>query len=160
MGEEINDNLIDTDCRPANDTNVEENGETVEGGVKYYTLEEIRVHNMSSDTWLIIHDKVYDITGFLEEHPGGEEVLLEQGGTDATESFEDVGHSTDAREMLEQYFIGELHMDDRKKEPAKDANATNSGESSSSWTTWLIPAIAATVIGIVYRYYMFEHKSS
>eukprot|EP00064_Thunnus_orientalis_P006561 superscaffoldBa00000688_g6579 len=122
MGEEINDNLIDTDCRPANDTNVEENGETVEGGVKYYTLEEIRVHNMSSDTWLIIHDKVYDITGFLEEHPGGEEVLLEQGGTDATESFEDVGHSTDAREMLEQYFIGELHM---------DANATNSGESSS-----------------------------
>ena len=44
------------------------------------------------------------------QHPGGEEVLLEQAGTDATESFEDVGHSTDAREMLEQYFIGELHM--------------------------------------------------
>ncbi|XP_053179540.1 cytochrome b5 isoform X1 [Scomber japonicus] len=160
MGEEINDNLVNTDSIPANNTNVEENGETVEGTVKYYTLEEIRVHNMNSDTWLIIHDKVYDITGFLEEHPGGEEVLLEQGGTDATESFEDVGHSTDAREMLEQYYIGELHMDDRKKEPTKDVNVTNSGESSSSWTTWFIPAVAATVAGIVYRYYMFEHKSS
>lgn len=44
------------------------------------------------------------------QHPGGEEVLLEQAGADATESFEDVGHSTDAREMLQQYFIGELHM--------------------------------------------------
>lgn len=36
--------------------------------------------------------------------------MLEQGGSDATESFEDVGHSTDAREMLQQYYIGELHM--------------------------------------------------
>jgi len=44
------------------------------------------------------------------QHPGGEEVLLEQGGADATESFEDVGHSTDAREMLQQYYVGELHM--------------------------------------------------
>ncbi|KAM7406125.1 hypothetical protein PAMP_000524 [Pampus punctatissimus] len=158
MGEEINDNLINTEKRPANNANVEENGET-DGCVKYYTLEEIRVHNMNSDTWLIIHDKVYDITSFLEEHPGGEEVLLEQGGADATESFEDVGHSTDAREMLQQYYIGELHMDDRKKEKPKDVEVTNSGE-SSSWTTWLIPAIVATVVGIVYRFYTFEHKSS
>ena len=67
MGEEINDNLINTCTGPANNTNVEENGETGESGVKYYTSEEIIEHNMSSDTWLIIHDKVYDITGFLEE---------------------------------------------------------------------------------------------
>lgn len=31
------------------------------------------------------------------QHPGGEEVLIEQAGRDATEAFEDVGHSTDAR---------------------------------------------------------------
>lgn len=65
MGEKMNENLINNGKEPA--TNVEENGETVEDGVKYYTLEEIRVHNMISDTWLIIHDKVYDITRFLEE---------------------------------------------------------------------------------------------
>ncbi|KAM3625010.1 uncharacterized protein V6R79_005542 [Siganus canaliculatus] len=160
MGEEINENVIKTGDEPVDKTAVEEtNGETVEGGVKYYTLEEIRVHNMSNDTWLIIHDKVYDITGFLEEHPGGEEVLLEQAGADATESFEDVGHSTDAREMLEQYLVGELHMDDRKKETTKVEHNSNSGE-SSSWTTWLVPAIVATVVGIVYRFYMIEHKSS
>lgn len=159
MGEEINDNLIITGNGPGDNSNGGENGETVDSGVKYYTLEEIRVHNMSNDTWLIIHDKVYDITSFLEEHPGGEEVLLEQAGADATESFEDVGHSTDAREMLQQYYLGELHMDDRKKEKAKEAQATNSGE-SSSWSMWLIPAIAAAVVGIVYRFYVFEHKSS
>uniref|UniRef100_A0A9J8BS34 Cytochrome b5 type B n=1 Tax=Cyprinus carpio carpio TaxID=630221 RepID=A0A9J8BS34_CYPCA len=93
--------------------------ENTDSGVKYYTREEVQAHNTSKDTWLIIHDKVYDITGFMEEHPGGEEVLLEQAGADATESFEDVGHSTDAREMLQQYYIGELHMDDRKKESKK-----------------------------------------
>ncbi|KAM9861383.1 cytochrome b5 type B isoform 2-T2 [Aulostomus maculatus] len=159
MGEEVNETPIYANEKNPNNPNVEENGETVEGGVKYYTLEEIRTHNLSSDTWLIIHDKVYDITGFLEEHPGGEEVLLEQGGADATESFEDVGHSTDAREMLQQYFIGELHMDDRRQTNAKEEPVTNSGE-FSSWTTWLILAIAATAVGVMYRFYMIDHKSS
>lgn len=42
------------------------------------------------------------------QHPGGEEVLLEQGGNDATEPFEDIGHSTDARQMMESFKIGEL----------------------------------------------------
>ncbi|TMS01552.1 Cytochrome b5, partial [Larimichthys crocea] len=42
-------------------------------------------------------------------HPGGEEVLREQAGGNATESFEDVGHSTDAREMASSMVIGELH---------------------------------------------------
>ncbi|CAJ1049618.1 cytochrome b5 [Xyrichtys novacula] len=151
MGEEINENILNTGSGPANNTGVEEVSEPADCGVKYYTLEDIRIHNLSNDTWLIIHDKVYDITTFLEEHPGGEEVLLEQAGADATESFEDVGHSTDAREMLEQYYIGELHM---------ETENTNSGESSTSWTTWLIPAIVATVVGVMYRYYMLEHKSS
>nr|AGC39034.1 cyt-ifn fusion [synthetic construct] len=83
--------------------------------VKYYTLEEIQKHNHSKSTWLILHHKVYDLTKFLEEHPGGEEVLREQAGGDATENFEDVGHSTDAREMSKTFIIGELHPDDRPK---------------------------------------------
>lgn len=142
-----------------NSTNTEDSGET-EGGVKYFTLEEVRVHNMSDETWLIIHDKVYDITSFLEEHPGGEEVLMEAAGGDATESFEDVGHSIDAREMLQQYYIGELCKDDRKNEDLKGEHVTNSGKSSNTWTTWLIPVIVAVVVGVLYRYYTCEHKSS
>ncbi|KAF6722637.1 Cytochrome b5 type B [Oryzias melastigma] len=150
MGEEANDN--------SKSSGKNTNSETVDDALKYYTLEEIRVHNMSKDTWLIIHDKVYDISSFLEEHPGGEEVLLEQGGADATESFEDVGHSLDAREMLQQYYIGELHMDDRKMDK-KNVDASNSQE-SSSWTLWLIPAVIAVTLGILYRFFALENKSS
>lgn len=64
MGEGINEN---TSSGTANSKSNEKNGESADGGVKYYTLEDIRVHNMSNDTWLIIHNKIYDITSFLEE---------------------------------------------------------------------------------------------
>jgi cytochrome b involved in lipid metabolism len=39
---------------------------------------------------------------------GGEEVLLDVGGQDATEAFEDVGHSDEAREILDGLLIGDL----------------------------------------------------
>jgi Cytochrome b5-like Heme/Steroid binding domain len=39
---------------------------------------------------------------------GGEEVLLDVGGQDATEAFEDVGHSDEAREILEGLKVGKL----------------------------------------------------
>ncbi|XP_068199993.1 cytochrome b5 isoform X2 [Antennarius striatus] len=82
-------------------------------GVKFFRMSEIEEKNSSRSTWIIIDNKVYDVSSFLEEHPGGEEVLREQAGGDATESFEDVGHSSDAREMAGGMLIGELHPDDR-----------------------------------------------
>lgn len=42
------------------------------------------------------------------KHPGGDEILIEEGAKDATDAFEDVGHSPDARDMLKQYLIGEI----------------------------------------------------
>lgn len=51
---------------------------------------------------------VYNITKYLEDHPGGKEILIEVAGTDATEAFEEIGHSDEAREQLEPYFVGDL----------------------------------------------------
>ncbi|XP_060248000.1 cytochrome b5 type B isoform X2 [Meriones unguiculatus] len=90
------------------------NGEGCDPSVTYYRLEEVAKRNSAEETWMVIHGRVYNITRFLSEHPGGEEVLLEQAGADATESFEDVGHSPDAREMLKQYYIGDVHPSDLK----------------------------------------------
>ncbi|XP_048211181.1 cytochrome b5 type B isoform X1 [Perognathus longimembris pacificus] len=90
-----------------------------EASVTYYRMEEVAKHNTSKETWLVIHGRVYDVTGFLDEHPAGEELLLEQAGTDATESFEDIGHSPDAREMLKQYYIGDVHPNDLKPNGGK-----------------------------------------
>ncbi|KAH9362181.1 hypothetical protein HPB48_002159 [Haemaphysalis longicornis] len=87
----------------------------METEAKTYTLAEIEKHNEKNSAWLLIHNAVYDVTKFMEEHPGGEEVLLEQAGKHATEAFEDVGHSTDARELMKQYKIGDLCEEDQKK---------------------------------------------
>ncbi|MBZ3890372.1 Cytochrome b5 [Sciurus carolinensis] len=125
--------------------------------VKYYTLEEIQKHKDSKSTWVILHHKVYDLTKFLEEHPGGEEVLREQAGGDATENFEDVGHSTDARELSKTYIIGELHPDDRSKLAKPSESLITTVESTSSWwTNWVIPAISALAVALMYHFYMAE----
>ncbi|KAJ2245775.1 hypothetical protein GGI13_005706 [Coemansia sp. RSA 455] len=79
--------------------------------VKAYTGEEIQQHAKREDIWIVVHGKVYDVTKFLDEHPGGEEVILEHAGIDATEAFEDIGHSDDARELLKDYFIGDLEVE-------------------------------------------------
>ncbi|XP_060232957.1 cytochrome b5 isoform X1 [Meriones unguiculatus] len=91
------------------------------------------------------------------KHPGGEEVLREQAGGDATENFEDVGHSTDARELSKTYIIGELHPDDRSKIAKPSDTLVTTVESSSSWwTNWVIPAISALAVALMYRFYVAE----
>ncbi|XP_071340458.1 cytochrome b5 isoform X1 [Trachinotus anak] len=129
------------------------------GGVKYYRLSEIEEQNTFKSTWIIIHNKVYDVTKFLEEHPGGEEVLREQAGGNATESFEDVGHSSDAREMARDMVIGELHPDDRDKlaKPVETLVTTLKDE-TSWWSNWLIPSLVAAIITLMYRIYTTESE--
>ncbi|PYH57072.1 cytochrome b5-like heme/steroid binding domain-containing protein [Aspergillus niger CBS 101883] len=75
---------------------------------KEFTFQEVSAHNTKKDLYMVIHDKVYDCTSFVDEHPGGEEVLLDVGGQDGTEAFEDVGHSDEAREILDGLLVGKL----------------------------------------------------
>ncbi|KAL0327117.1 UNVERIFIED_CONTAM: cytochrome isoform A [Sesamum angustifolium] len=74
---------------------------------KIYTMEEASEHNTKDDCWVVVDGKVYDVSSYLDEHPGGDDVLLRATGKDATDEFED-GHSKTARELMEQYCIGEL----------------------------------------------------
>lgn len=61
---------------------------------------------------MIIHGKVYDVTAFLDEHPGGYDIVVAASGKDGTEDFEEIGHSTTAKEMLADYYIGEYEGGD------------------------------------------------
>ncbi|CAK43417.1 uncharacterized protein An01g00250 [Aspergillus niger] len=70
-----------------------------------YTLADIAKHNRKDDIWIAVHGQVFDITEYLQDHPGGVDVLLETAGSDATTAFEDVGHSEDSREILQEYLI-------------------------------------------------------
>ncbi|KAI9297344.1 cytochrome b5 [Neoconidiobolus thromboides FSU 785] len=78
---------------------------------KVFTKQEVSAHSSDSDLYLIVNGNVYDVTKFIQEHPGGEEVLLELGGQDATEAYLDIGHSESADKLLESYKVGTIDPD-------------------------------------------------
>ena len=73
-----------------------------------YTRDEVSMHYDEGDCWIIIAGKVYDVSSFLDEHPGGVEVIMEYAGLDATSDFEDLPHPAEAYNMLEKYLVGEI----------------------------------------------------
>lgn len=80
-----------------------------------YTLAQIAEHATSTDCWLAIEGKVYNVTPFIAsaKHPGGAAIL--QGcGKDATTLFNTrpmgsgTPHSDKARSFLPNFYIGKL----------------------------------------------------
>ena len=73
------------------------------------TAEELSKHNNEESMWVAVHGKVFDLTDFYMEHPGGWDVIEKAGGSDGTELFEDGDQHTKAsvRDML-KYYIGEF----------------------------------------------------
>ncbi|ETS78917.1 hypothetical protein PFICI_08770 [Pestalotiopsis fici W106-1] len=80
------------------------------------SLAQVAEHNKPDDVWFVVHNKVYDVTKYLEEHPGGSVILQEVAGKDATQEFEDVGHSDEANEHLEGLYIGDLPEEELAEE--------------------------------------------
>lgn len=87
---------------------------------KVYTLSEVARHASRNDCWAIISSDVYDLTEFINRHPGGDEILR-ACGTDATTLFnsrqtqdgQSVGsgipHSRAAVEQLAKLKIGTVN---------------------------------------------------
>lgn len=86
---------------------------------KTFTAEEVASHNSKNDCWTIISGQVYDLTEYINRHPGSDEILR-ACGAEATTLFDarqttdgkPVGsgapHSQAAREQLDRLKIGTL----------------------------------------------------
>ncbi|KAI0639264.1 FMN-dependent dehydrogenase-domain-containing protein [Trametes polyzona] len=71
-----------------------------------FSLDEVAKHNSQSSCWVIIKDKVYDVTEFLPDHPGGAKIILKYAGKDATSAYEPI-HPPDA---LDKNLPPENHL--------------------------------------------------
>lgn len=86
---------------------------------KTFTIDEVASHNSKTDCWTVISGQVYELTDFINRHPGGDEILR-ACGTDATTLFvsrttkdgQSIGsgtpHSQVAQEQLDQLKLGTL----------------------------------------------------
>ena len=85
------------------------------------TLEEVAKHDTKEDCYMIIGNSttggpmVYNISSYLEDHPGGSEILMAHAGQYADEEFEDLGHSQAAIDELKAFLVGPLDETDAAK---------------------------------------------
>lgn len=76
---------------------------------KSYTLSEVARHASASSCWTAINGKVYDVTDWINQHPGGPERILNLCGTDGSAAFDNQhgGQSRPAQELA-SFYIGDL----------------------------------------------------
>ncbi|KAJ7228304.1 FMN-dependent dehydrogenase-domain-containing protein [Mycena pura] len=73
-------------------------------------------HNSRESCWIIVHGKVYDVTEFLDEHPGGSKIILKYAGKDATQEYDPI-HPPDAitTNLPPEKHLGEVEPDTVEK---------------------------------------------
>ncbi|KAL6258946.1 hypothetical protein P5V15_008872 [Pogonomyrmex californicus] len=92
-----------------------------------YSLADIAKCNGKNGTriWIVIYNNVYDVTDYMQQHPGGPELIEEYAGKDATSGFDNFGHSSDAKRILKKYLIGKLEDEDKNNNRKKKHAISN-----------------------------------
>ena len=86
----------------------EKNGENEENE-KTYTMEEVAKHNSKESCWTVIRGDVYDLTNWIDKHPGGADKILKICGKDGTDLFvKQHGGKEKPEKVLESFKIGTL----------------------------------------------------
>jgi len=79
----------------------------VENTVVTYSSSDVAKHNNSTNCWQIIDTKIYDVTSYISQHPGGPSIIS-GCGKDATAMFDSVGDHASIQSLLAKYYIGDL----------------------------------------------------
>lgn len=72
------------------------------------TQEELQKHNKREDCWTCIRGMVYNVTPYMDYHPGGEEELMKAAGIDGTELFDQVHRWVNYESMLKECLVGRM----------------------------------------------------
>ncbi len=105
---------------------------------------EISRHDSAGDCWMIIDNKVYNITNYLGIHPGRAGTIIPYCGKEATNVFvtKDTGssHSANAYSMLTSYYIGDLNQKIGVARTSQNSENQNTENQKVSQTETIAPA--------------------
>lgn len=125
---------------------------------KEFTLEEVAAHNTVEDCWMVIGEpgerKVYDVTQFLDDHPGGPEIMVDLAGQDATAEFDDIGHSNDAREQLKSLLVGKVKGDVKKEKKVEEPKLAGGRKdvSGDNGPLFIVLGVAIALVGLFMKF--------
>ncbi|KAL7956768.1 hypothetical protein V8C34DRAFT_325902 [Trichoderma compactum] len=123
-----------------------------------YSQKEIELHNSAEDAWMVIHGEVYDVTKYIQSHPGGVDVLIEAAGTNASKAFDNAGDSDDAFDLMMPLRIGKLKGYKKRRARVALVNPTTPPKPNTSTTEKAMSGTAKYTIvslGTAALYYGF-----
>lgn len=80
----------------------------LKGKIIQVSHQELAKHNKLDDCWMAVRAKVYNVTRYLEYHPGGAEQLMRGAGKDATSLFDEYHAWVNIDQLLSKCYIGPL----------------------------------------------------
>eukprot|EP00694_Reclinomonas_americana_P006638 EC797059.1.p1 GENE.EC797059.1~~EC797059.1.p1 ORF type:complete len:158 (+),score=52.84 EC797059.1:41-475(+) len=111
---------------------------------------EVAEHWKDDDCWLIIEGKVFNVTKFLADHPGGGELPVEGGRWRCHRGLPHVAHSSNARTQMESFLVGTAKSETEEEkqqrlkmvaERRKKVAANRPGAGSPVWLKLLVPLL-------------------
>ncbi|XP_040284652.1 cytochrome b5 reductase 4 isoform X2 [Bufo bufo] len=122
------------------------------------TEEELAKHNKKTDCWTCIRGLVYNVTPYMEYHPGGEEELMKAAGIDGTQLFDQVHRWVNYESMLKECLIGRMAV--KHASLLKGLTATENSE--KTLINGLLPSSAKQESGKAFkpRYDWFQTDST
>jgi len=76
--------------------------------LRYYTRSEIRKHNTEASAWIVAGDDVYDVTDYVEHHPGGKYSIMRKTGGDVDCTRDLLFHSKSGQKYWKRFLIGKV----------------------------------------------------
>jgi len=83
-------------------------GPKVGGKVREVTRQELRKHRKRKDAWMALNGAVYNVTHYMDYHPGGWDELVKGAGRDATDMFNEIHKWVNYQSLLEACLVGKL----------------------------------------------------
>ena len=83
-------------------------GPMVKGKIREVTKQELRKHKKRKDAWMALNGAVYNVTHYMDFHPGGWDELVKGAGRDATDMFNEIHKWVNYQGLLEACLVGKL----------------------------------------------------